>query len=150
MAYRAMEGKAGLQIGGNEEMNNTQIFNDFARRAKEKIEQRKKKMTKKLRVESSGVDITVRGLSEQEISECTEFSDDSIVVDKYLIYMSCRELQENAGTLVEAGVISRHYEICDMFSSADRRSIAEEILKLSGIYDEPSVKPIDEVAETKN
>ena len=37
-----------------------------------------------------------------------------------------------------------------MFSGADRRSIAEEIMRLSGVYDEPSVKPIDEVAEAKN
>lgn len=130
--------------------NNTVVFKDFARRAKERIEQRKKKVTKKLRVESAGVDITIRGLSDQEISECMEFSDDSLVADKYLIYMSCTELQENAGTLVEAGVIKQHYEICDMFSGADRRSIAEEIMKLSGVYEESSVKPIDEVAEAKN
>ena len=79
-----------------------------------------------------------------------EFSDDSLVADKYLIYMSCPEIQENAGRLVEAGVIGKHYEICDMFSGADRRSIAEEIMKLSGVYDEPSVKTIHEVGEAKN
>ncbi len=130
--------------------DNTAVFNDFARRAKERIEQRKKKITKKLRVEAAGVDITIRALTDQEISECMEFSDDSLVVDKYLIYMSCPELQENAGALVEAGVIGKHYEICDMFSGADRHSIAEEIMRMSGVYDEPSVKPIDEVAEAKN
>lgn len=131
-------------------MDNNNIFNDFARRAKERIEQKKKKKTKKLRVEAAGVDITIRAMTDQEISECMEFSDDSIVVDKYLIYMSCPELQENAGTLVEAGVIGKHYEICDMFSGADRRSIAEEIMRMSGVYDESSVKPINEVAEAKN
>lgn len=130
--------------------DNTAVFNDFARRAKERIEQRKKKITKKLRVEAAGVDITIRALTDQEISECMEFSDDSLVVDKYLIYMSCPELQENAGALVESGVIRQHYEICDMFSGADRRSITEEIMKLSGVYDEPSVKTIDEVGEAKN
>ncbi len=130
--------------------DNMAVFDDFARRAKERIEQRKKKITKKLRVEAAGVDITIRALTDQEISECMEFSDDSLVVDKYLIYMSCPELQENAGTLVEAGVIGKHYEICDMFSGADRRSIAEKIMEISGVYDKPSVKPINEVAETKN
>ncbi|MDE5698168.1 MAG: hypothetical protein K2I96_12290 [Lachnospiraceae bacterium] len=130
--------------------DNTATFNDFARRAKERIERKKKKITKKLRVEAAGVDITIRALTDQEISECMEFSDDSLVADKYLIYMSCPELQENAGTLVEAGVIGKHYEICDMFSGADRRSIAEEIMRMSGVYDESSVKPINEVAEAKN
>ncbi|HBV83925.1 MAG: hypothetical protein OSJ73_08190 [Lachnospiraceae bacterium] len=130
--------------------NHTDVFSDFARRAKERIEQRKKKVTKRLRVESAGVDITIRGLTDQEISDCMEFSDDSLVADKYLIYMACPELQENAAALVEAKVIKQHYEICDMFSGADRRSIAEEIMKLSGVYEESSVKSIDEVAEAKN
>jgi len=70
--------------------DNTAVFSDFARRAKERIEQRKKKITKKLRVEAAGVDITIRALTDQEISECMEFSDDSLVVDKYLIYHAVR------------------------------------------------------------
>ena len=46
--------------------DNTAVFNDFARRAKERIEQRKKKITKKLRVEAAGVDITIRALTDRK------------------------------------------------------------------------------------
>ena len=130
--------------------DNTIIFSDFARKAKERIEARKKLRTKRFFVAAADVTLTLRGLTEQEISDCAEFSDNSIANDKYAIYMACRELRENAQSLVDEGVINHHYEICDMFSNADRHAIAEEIFRLSGVYDEPSVKPIDEVEEVKN
>lgn len=131
-------------------MDNNNIFNDFARRAKERIEAKKKQRTKRLSVEAAGVEITVRGLTEQELADCSEFSDDGLVNDKYTIYMACRELQENAGALVEAGVIKNHYDICDMFSMADRNAVVNVILELSGFKEESTVKPIDEVDEAKN
>ena len=126
------------------------IFNDFARRAKEKIEAKKERRTKKLFVGAAGLEITVRGLTEQEIIDCSEYSNDSLVNDKYTMYMACRELQENAGALVEAKVIKNHYDICDMFSAADRHAIMDVILELSGLNDESTVKPVDEVEEAKN
>ena len=129
---------------------NTIIFSDFARRAKEKIEEKKKRRTKKLRIEESGIEITIRGISEQELTECTEFSDDSLIADKYMIYMACDDLHEPASQLVSDGTIKHHYEICDMFTLADRREIAQQIMRLSGMYAESTVKPVDEVEETKN
>lgn len=126
------------------------VFGDFATRAKERIELRKKQRTKKLFVGAVGVEITVRGLTEQEIIDCTEFSDNSLINDKYTMYMACRELQENAKSLVDSGVIKNHYDICDMFSSADRRVIVEAILELSGLNEESTVKPVDEIEEVKN
>lgn len=129
---------------------NITVFNDFARRAKERIEERKKRRTKQFFVEAEGVTLTLRGLTEQEFSECNDFSEDSLTNDKYGIYMACQELQENAQALMDGGVIKHHYEICDMFSNADRHALMEEILRLSGLYEEASVKPLDEVAEAKN
>ena len=126
------------------------IFHDFARRAKEKIEAKKKMKTKKLYIGDCDVTITVRGMTEQEINDCSNFSDDSLECDKYLIYMACKELQEEADSLVKAGVIDQHYKIADMFNNADRRAIAEEIFTLSGLDDECPVKPADEIEEAKN
>ena len=126
------------------------VFGDFAIRAKERIELRKKQRTKKLFVGAVGVEITVRGLTEQEIIDCTEFSDNSLINDKYTMYMACRELQENAKSLVDNGVIKNHYDICDMFSSADRHVIVETILELSGLNEQSTVKPVDEIEEVKN
>lgn len=126
------------------------IFHDFARRAKEKIEARKKMKTKKLYIGDCDVTITINGLTEQEINDCSNFSPDSLECDKYLIYMACKELQEEADSLVKAGVIDQHYKIVNMFNNADRHAIAEEIFALSGLNDECTIKPIDEIEETKN
>lgn len=126
------------------------IFHDFARRAKEKIEARKKMKTKKLYIGDCDVTITISGLTEQEINDCSNFSQDSLECDKYLIYMACKELQEEADSLVKAGVIDQHYKIANMFNNADRRAIAEEIFVLSGLNDECTIKPIDEIEEAKN
>ena len=96
------------------------IFHDFARRAKEKIEARKKMKTKKLYIGDCDVTITISGLTEQEIND------------------------------VKAGVIDQHYKIANMFKYADRRAIAEEIFTLSGINDKCTIKPVDEIEEAKN
>lgn len=129
---------------------NRTVFNDFARRAKERIEERKRLRTKQVFVEAAGVTLTLRGLTEQEFLDCSDFSDNSITNDKYALYMACRELQENAQALMDDGVIKHHYEICDMFSNADRHALMDEILRLSGLNEESSVKPINEVEEVKN
>lgn len=126
------------------------IFHDFARRAKEKIETRKKMKTKKLYIGDCDVTITISGLTEQEINDVNAFSEDTLECDKYLIYMACRELQEEADSLVKAGVIDQHYKIANMFKYADRRAIAEEIFTLSGINDKCTIKPVDEIEEAKN
>ena len=63
---------------------------------------------------------------------------------------ACRELQEEADSLVKAGVIDQHYKIANMFKYADRRAIAEEIFTLSGINDKCTIKPVDEIEEAKN
>ena len=89
-------------------------------------------------------------LTEQEINDVNAFSEDTLECDKYLIYMACRELQEEADSLVKAGVIDQHYKIANMFKYADRRAIAEEIFTLSGINDKCTIKPVDEIEEAKN
>lgn len=132
------------------QQNNTVIFSDFARRAKEKIEEKKKRNVKKIHIGDCGLDITIRGLTEQEINDVYEFSDKSLENDKYMIYMASKELQEEAGALVESGTIAKHYQITEMFSYLDRSRIAEEILMLSGIRGDSTVEVIDEVEEAKN
>ncbi len=71
------------------------IFEAFARKAAERIEERKKLRTMRLMVKSVGMEVEIRGLTEEEIRDCMDFSDESIEVDKYTIYM--REMAELFG-----------------------------------------------------
>ena len=76
------------------------IFEAFARKAAERIEERKKLRTMRLMVKSVGMEVEIRGLTEEEIRDCMDFSDESIEVDKYTIYMASPTLQNAAKILV--------------------------------------------------
>lgn len=123
----------------------TIIYADFARKAREKINARKQLRTKKLFVEDVGVELTLRGLTDQELIDVNEYSDDSLKNDKYLVYIASKELPEIARIMMENGDIQEYTDVVDMFNRADRKQLAEEVLKLSGVYDESTVKEADEI-----
>lgn len=143
-------------------MDNTKIviFQDFARRAKERLEEKKKKRTKQLYVGDIGMRLTIRGISDEEYSEISEMENLSeIERDKYLIYYVCPELQETARIMVEEGslVDSARYKITDIFQPVDRTALCREILALSGLLGDTSVtdaerqpERISETDEIKN
>lgn len=140
--------------------NKTAIFQDFARKAKKKIEEKKKKKTKQLKVKDLDMMLTVRGISDEEYAEISEISDmTEIERDKYLIYYASPELQETAKILVADGVLTEadSYKIADIFQPVDRTALCREILAMSGFLGDSSVtevenpqKRISEVDEVKN
>lgn len=123
----------------------TIIYADFARKAREKINARKQLRTKKLFVEDVGVELTLRGLTDQELIDVNEYSEDSLKNDKYLVYIASKELPEIAEIMMRNGDIQEYTDVVDMFTRADRKQLAEEVLKLSGVYDESTVKEADEI-----
>jgi hypothetical protein len=131
----------------------TRIFQDFAAKAKRRIEERKQFHTKEYYVKDADVTLTLHGLTEEEISESFDlFEGGDLERDKYVIYLACRELQQAAEIMAAEGSLSEHerYKITEMFSLSDRRYLAEEVLKLSGVGTDCSVEPVSEVAEIKN
>lgn len=121
------------------------LFESFAKKAAAKLQERKKMKTKKLYIGDLDETIEIRALTDQEFQDCSEYSDNGIVVDKYTIYYASKTLQDLADTMVEQGVIKKHLEIMDMFTPADRSALAKEVMKLSGIMDNTTVKELDEV-----
>lgn len=122
-------------------------FEVFAKRAKAKIEERKKTRRKMMHIGDLDMDIEIRGLSDQELNECMEYSENEFANDKYTLYFASRTLQELAMYMKGEGQIERELEVVDMFSRADRKRLLHEILNLSGINDNTTVS---EVEETKN
>lgn len=130
----------------------TIIFEQFARKAKERIEARKKFRKEELVI--SGMDnmvMEIRGISDAELNEIYEFSTDAVEVDRYLIYSASSTLQEAARLMVADGTLqpSKEYKITEMFTSAERNFIAKRILTLSGIYDDAGIM-VKETEEVKN
>lgn len=136
------------------------IFQDFARKAKERLEEKKKKRTKGLYVGDIDMTLTIHGISDEEYVEITEMENLSEVDrDKYLIYYACPELQETAKIMVEEGSLkdSERFKIADIFKAVDRTAICREILTLSGFAGDTSVtdaanrpERISEAEEVKN
>lgn len=141
-------------------MDNTKIaiFQDFARRAKARLEEKKKKRTKQLYVADLDMRLTIRGISDEEYSEISEMENlTEIERDKYLIYYVCPELQETARIMVEEGSLTEgaRYKITDIFKAVDRTALCREILMLSGLLGDTSVtdavgERISETDEVKN
>lgn len=59
------------------------IFEAFARKAAERIEERKKLRTMRLMVKSVGMEVEIRGLTEEEIRDCMDFPTNPL---KWTIY----------------------------------------------------------------
>lgn len=130
--------------------NKTIIFQDFARKAKERLEEKKKKRTKQLYVKDVDMTLTVRGISDEEYAEISEMKNMTEVErDKYLLYYACPELQETAGILVEEGVLTEaaRYKVADMFSAVDRTALCRKILSMSGLLGDPSVTEVENQME---
>ncbi len=124
---------------------NTIVFNSFAKKAAAKLQERKKLKTKKLYIGDLDETIEIRGLTDQEIQDCAEYSENGIESDKYMIYYASKTLQNLANELVQQEVITKHLEVMDMFTPADRSQLAKEVMKLSGVTDATTVKELDEV-----
>ncbi|MCX4273962.1 MAG: hypothetical protein OSJ71_17200 [Acetatifactor sp.] len=133
------------------DQNKVVIFEQFAKKAKERIEERKKLRKEELEISSIGMTMEIRGLSDAELNEVFEFSGDAIENDKYAIYYASSTLQEAAKVMVQEGSLQpgKEYTIADMFSQAERRFIAGRILEISGVNGDAGIR-IKETAEVKN
>ena len=133
------------------DQNKVVIFEQFAKKAKERIEERKKLHREELEIDSIGMTMEIRGLSDAELNEVYEFSDDALENDKYAIYFVSSTLQEAAKIMVQEGSLQagKEYTITEMFTQAERRFIANRILELSGVNGDVGIK-VKETAEVKN
>ena len=120
-------------------------FQSFAKKAVEKIEAKKKMRRKSLYIGDLEETIEIRALTDQEMSDCFEYSEDDYTNDKYTMYYASPTLQGLAKYMKQEGMIQNHLDVCDSISKVDRNKIVHEILALSGALGESTVKELDEV-----
>ena len=127
------------------------VFENFAQQAARRMEEKKKHRKERLRIKSMGdTEIEIRGLSDKELNECFEFSEDSIEVDRYTMYCASQTLQEAAKLLVAQGTLKQEYKITETFNAVERNFIVKHILALSGAVGDAEIEVISEVEEIKN
>ncbi len=116
------------------------LFLSFVQKASNRIEDRKKVKTATLYIPAIEENIKIRNLTTQEIIECTDSVDqeDFDYGDRYAVYLGVIEpsLKDVSNELIKQGQIKQNLDICDMFESHELRSIATEILRLSGVFEE--------------
>ena len=123
-------------------------FKSFAEKAVKRMEERKKRKVKKYYIGDLDEEIVLRGLSSEELTDCLDYSKDTVLVDKYTIYYASKTLQELAEYMVNEGIVKEHIQIMDMFSPADRTKLANEVLALSGMKDKSTVSDVDELKKS--
>lgn len=133
-----------------QDSNKIAVFEAFAKKAAQRLEERKKQRTEKLLVKSVNAEIEIRGLSDAELNDCMEFSDSPVEVDRYTLYMSSPTLQEAAKVLVADGVLQQEYKITEMFTGAERNYLVRRVLELSGATGDADIEVIKETEEVKN
>lgn len=126
------------------------VFQNFARKAAQRLEERKKMRREKLYVKSIEDEVEIRGLSDAELNDCMEFSEDPLEVDKYTVYYASPTLQEAGKILVADGTLKQEYKIMDMFTAQERRYLVNRVLELSGATGEAGIEPVKETEELKN
>ena len=104
----------------------------------------------KLYVKSIEDEVEIRGLSDAELNDCMEFSEDPLEVDKYTVYYASPTLQEAGKILVADGTLKQEYKIMDMFTAQERRYLVNRVLELSGATGEAGIEPVKETEELKN
>lgn len=133
-----------------QEKDKALVFQNFARKAAQRLEERKKLRTERLYVGSIEDEVEIRGLSDAELNDCMEFSDDPAEVDKYTVYYASPTLREAGKLLKENGTLKQEYKIMDMFTPVERRYLASRVLELSGALGDADIKPVEEIEELKN
>ena len=126
----------------------TLIFKSFADKAVKKMEERKKRKVKRYYIGDLDEEVELRGLSSEELNDCLNYSQDSVLVDKYTIYYASKTLQELAEYMVKEGILKEHLQLMDMFSPADRTKLANEVLDLSGVKDKSTVSDVEELKKS--
>ncbi|MFI3231633.1 MAG: hypothetical protein R3Y29_08815 [bacterium] len=116
------------------------LFLNFVQKAGNRIEDRKKIKTATLYIPALEENIKIRNLTSQEIIECTNSieQEDYEYGDKYATYLGVIEpgLKNVSNELIRQGHINQNLDVCNMFESHELRSIATEILRLSGVFEE--------------
>lgn len=130
--------------------NKIAVFEAFAKKAAQRLEEKKKHRTERLMIKSMDMEIEIRGLSDTELNDCYEFSDSAIEIDRYTLYMASPTLQEAAKLLVADGTLKQEYKIAEMFSSVERSYLVNRVLQLSGAVGEAGIEVIKESEEVKN
>ena len=118
---------------------------EFSRRAMQRLQDKKIPKFLTLHIPSLDIDMKIRSLTHNEITECMELEDngDSKRSDKYCIYLAAvepslkdvaKEIMESEASLpVDQRTLLEPLDVVKMFEIGEVQEIAMQIMDLSGV-----------------
>lgn len=119
-----------------------QTLEEFARRAAQRIQDKKQRKKASYHVNELDLDVTLQSLTDGELAEISE--EEGLRGDMYAVYLSMVEpdLKGTAKLLKASGEITEPLEVVDIFGRGDISALAYEVVKLSGAVS-GGIKAID-------
>lgn len=130
---------------------------EFSRRAMQRLQDKKIPKFLTLHIPSLDIDMKIRSLTHNEITECMELEDngDSKRSDKYCIYLAAVEpslkdaakevMKTEADLPADQRTVLEPLDIVNIFDMSEVSEIATEILKLSGVIGAKSVTVVQDL-----
>lgn len=124
---------------------------EFSRRAMQRLQDKRLPKFLTLHIPSLDIDLKIRSLTNNEITECMEMEDngDRKRSDKYCIYLAAvepslkdaaKEVMNNEAALpADQRTVLEPLDIVNIFDMSEVTEIAMEVMKLSGVIGAKSV-----------
>ena len=130
---------------------------EFSRRAMQRLQDKKIPKFLTLHIPSLDIDMKIRSLTHNEITECMELEDngDSKRSDKYCIYLAAVEpslkdaakevMKTEADLPADQRTVLEPLDIVNIFDMSEASEIATEVMKLSGVIGAKSVTVVQDL-----
>ncbi len=130
---------------------------EFSRRAMQRLQDKKIPKFLTLHIPSLDIDMKIRSLTHNEITECMELEDngDSKRSDKYCIYLAAVEpslkdaakevMKTEADLPADQRTVLEPLDIMNIFDMSEVSEIATEVMKLSGVIGAKSVTVVQDL-----
>lgn len=130
---------------------------EFSRRAMQRLQDKKIPKFLTLHIPSLDIDMKIRSLTHNEITECMELEDngDSKRSDKYCIYLAAvepslkdvaKEIMDSEASLpADQRTVLEPLDIVNIFDMSEVSEIATEVMKLSGVIGAKSVTVVQDL-----
>lgn len=130
---------------------------EFSRRAMQRLQDKKIPKFLTLHIPSLDIDMKIRSLTHNEITECMELEDngDSKRSDKYCIYLAAvepslkdvaKEIMDSEASLpADQRTVLEPLDVVGMFNIGEIQEIAMQIMELSGVLNNAKVTVVDQL-----
>lgn len=121
-----------------------QNLQEFILKAQKILEEKNIKKYDTLYIGAIDENIEIESLTMEELEEIRDYEDGE-QRDAYLCYLGSPTLRNLASEMEKLGQIENYLDIIDILAPIDKLEIAKQILELSGLFEQTTVKKVDSI-----